>query len=100
MAQTTYEVRLAVDGNHSVSVRGSDAAAMKGAIAWAKAMHAALAIRSEAVAEAQPEENEPPICGVHDVPMVRMAGKNGPFYSCHQRDADGRFCAYRPVNGA
>jgi hypothetical protein len=100
MAQTTYEVRLAVDGNHSVSVRGSDVTQMQAAIAWAKATHAALVARSEAPAATQPEEAEPPICAVHDLPMVRMEGKTGPFYSCHQRDAAGRFCAYRPSDGA
>ena len=105
MAQITYEVRLALDGNHSVVVRSADPSQMNVAIAWAKATHAALAARySDTIAEESQTADdglaEPPICGVHDIPMVRVAGKNGPFYSCHERDAEGRFCSYRPANGA
>src|SRR5215216_2096485 len=105
MAQTTYEVTLSLDGNHSVSVRGADPAEMKVAISWAKATHAALAARyADAAAPADPPHDElptePPICAVHDRPMVRMEGKNGPFYSCHERDEQGQFCSYRPANGA
>ncbi|MGE0539211.1 MAG: hypothetical protein AB7R89_03440 [Dehalococcoidia bacterium] len=105
MAQITYEVRLALDGNHSVTVRSADPSQMKVAISWAKATHAALAARYGDTAPyadeaATDEPAEPPVCGVHDIPMVRVEGKNGPFYSCHERDAQGHFCSYRPANGA
>ena len=102
---TTYEVRLARDGNHSVVVRSADPSQMAGAIAWATAAYAALTGR-EADAPARPDQAaaelpaEPPICGVHDIPMVRVEGKHGPFWSCHQLDDKGRFCSYRPGNGA
>jgi hypothetical protein len=39
------------------------------------------------------------VCAVHHVPMVRMAGKHGPFWSCHERMANGSFCSYRPAAG-
>ena len=105
MAQTTYEVRLALDGNHSVNVRGSDPSDMKVAIAWAKATYEALAARYGEASSSRDKGQvelpaEPPICGVHEIPMVQVEGKNGPFYSCHQRDEQGRFCSYRPSNGA
>ena len=101
MAQTTYEVRLAMDGNHAVSVRGTDPSEMKVAISWAKATHAALAARSgDAPAGDEVLPEEPPICGVHHIPMVRVEGKHGPFFSCHERDDHGRYCTYRPSNGA
>ena len=105
MAQTTYEVRLALDGNHTVSVRSADPSDMKVAMAWAKATYEALAARygDKSASHDQAHDEvpaEPPICGVHDIPMVRVAGKNGPFYSCHERDEQGRFCSYRPSNGA
>src|SRR5581483_8419901 len=46
---------------------------------------------------AQSQENGPvPICEVHQVPMVRMRGKHGPWWSCHQKDDDGEWCPYRP----
>ena len=104
MAQITYEVRLALDGNHSVVVRSADPSQMPVALSWAKATHAALAARygDTTAPEGQTPDKgptEPPICGVHDIPMVRVEGKNGPFYSCHERDAEGRFCSYRPANG-
>ncbi len=46
---------------------------------------------------AQSQENGPvPICEVHQTPMVRMKGKHGPFWSCHQKDEDRDWCQYRP----
>src|SRR3712207_9139510 len=65
-----------LDGNHSVLVRSADPAQMKVAISWAKATHAALAARYAAAAaeEDRPGDElptEPPICGVHELPMVR-----------------------------
>ena len=39
---------------------------------------------------------ETPICGVHNVPMVEVKGKHGPFWSCHVRNEDGTFCSYKP----
>ena len=104
MAQTTYEVRLALDGNESVNVRSNDPSDMKVAITWAKATYEALAARYADAPASQDQAQdqlpaEPPICGVHDIPMVRVEGKNGPFYSCHERDEQGRFCSYRPSNG-
>jgi hypothetical protein len=105
MAQVTYEVRLSLDGNHSVVVRSADPSQMQVAVAWAKATHAALSARYGDAPASEDEQQgeaptEPPICGVHEIQMVRVEGKNGPFYSCHQRDDEGRFCTYRPTNGA
>ena len=105
MAQVTYEVKLSLDGNHSVVVRSSDPSQMPVGIAWARATHAALAARYSDDPASDDESHdiaptEPPICGVHDIPMVRVEGKNGPFWSCHERDDEGRFCSYRPANGA
>ncbi len=46
---------------------------------------------------AQSQENGPvPICEVHQIPMVRMKGKHGTFWSCHQKDEAGEWCQYRP----
>ena len=104
MAQVTYEVKLSLDGNHSVCVRSADPSQMQLGIAWAKATHAALSARyGEASVNAdEPQDElpaEPPICGVHDIPMVRVEGKRGAVWSCHERDEQGRFCSYRPANG-
>ena len=105
MAQITYEVKLSLDGNHSVLVRSADPSQMKVAISWAKATYTALAARYADAPASQEHQKaelpaEPPICGVHDIPMVLVEGKNEPFYSCHERDDEGRYCSYRPVNGA
>ena len=46
---------------------------------------------------AQSQKNGPvPICENHQTPMVRVKGKHGPFWSCHQKDNDGNWCDYRP----
>ena len=39
---------------------------------------------------------EIPICAMHNVPMVWQKGRKGFFWSCHERNADGSFCSYRP----
>lgn len=41
-------------------------------------------------------EHEAPICQVHQLPMVKVRGRRGAFWSCHQRLPDGQFCSYRP----
>lgn len=39
----------------------------------------------------------PPVCDVHKVPMVQVKGKSGSFFwSCHQKNADGTWCSYKP----
>jgi hypothetical protein len=48
--------------------------------------------RPDETAEA---ESKAPICAMHNVPMVEVQGKKGPFWSCHQK-TDGRWCTYRP----
>ena len=42
------------------------------------------------------QEEETPICAIHHVPMARVKGKYGYFWSCHERNADGSFCSYKP----
>ena len=104
MANTTYQVTLATDGRHSVTVSCDDPKETNVAVAWAKATYEALAERYGHIQFKDPkaEAGEPhaaPVWAVHDVPMVRMEGKRGPFWSCHQRTEDGSFCSYRPSTG-
>ena len=101
MAHTSYAVTLSTDGAHQITVRSDDPAAMKTAVLWAKATYEALLTRAHSVppapADAEPaEEPAPPRCAVHQLPMARMQGKHGPFWSCHQRMADGSYCSYKP----
>ena len=106
MANTTYQVSLSTDGHHTVTVTGDDAKELRAVLAWAKAMHAALvaqnSIGSGAATEAEMDapDGAAPVCAVHQVPLVRMTGKRGPFWSCHQKQDDGRFCTYRPPTAA
>jgi hypothetical protein len=37
-----------------------------------------------------------PSCGVHKIPMVRVNGKYGAFWSCRQRNEDGSYCKFKP----
>lgn len=91
-----YQVTLATDGKHSVSVRGEDPEALTEALGWVKDTYALIS-RSGRKREPEKEvEEEVPICAVHQVPMVRQNGKFGQFWSCHERNADGGFCSYRP----
>lgn len=83
-------------------------AEMKTAASWAKATYQAIvnqyglkgASRAAAQSRETGDSEEAPICQVHEVPMVRMNGRKGPFWSCHERNADGSFCSYRPKDQA
>ncbi len=106
MANTTYQVTLSVDGAHTISVTSDEPAAMKTAVAWAKATYDALvehdrkastAAVAAGKADDQAAADAAPICAVHQKAMVRVQGKRGPFWSCHERTADGAFCSYRPL---
>jgi AraC family transcriptional regulator of adaptative response/methylated-DNA-[protein]-cysteine methyltransferase len=35
-------------------------------------------------------------CAVHHVPMIRVYGRNGPFWSCHEKMPSGEWCSYQP----
>ena len=108
MANTTYQITLAVDGRHTVTVTTDDPANTKAALTCGRALYEALVQRygtpgaapTTSHNEAYDGTAEAPRCAVHAVPMVRMDGKHGPFWSCHQRTEDGRFCSYRPPERA
>lgn len=114
MAQTTFQVTLAIDGAHTVSVSTDDAAEMKAALDWATATYIALVERyggaaqqstpnvapADQAGKQEPDAGEPPVCPYHQKPMVLVQGKRSPFWSCHERNADGRFCSYRPETSA
>src|SRR5215217_8270539 len=112
MANTKYQVNLAVDGKHSVSVQSDDPAAVTEGLIWAKKTWGQLVrLPGKSFQSLQGEDREqtnhsvqspsepdaPPICAVHNLPMVRVQGKKGPFWSCHQKMADGvTWCSYKP----
>ena len=102
MAQTTYQVTLSANGRHTITVTSDDEAAIEAAVSWAAHLYARLARPSTARRGSVADEDidlddEPaPECGVHHTPMVRVQGRRGAFWSCHQRMPDGSFCSYRP----
>src|SRR4051794_7520265 len=100
MAQLTYQVTLAIDGNHTVAVSGDDPVAVNDGLAWARGIYLKLKQRSAAVSspagaseitqayhhDIRPLETEqPPTCAIHKLPMTRMNGKRGAFWSCHEK---------------
>ena len=94
MAQATYQITLRVDGNHAVSVSGDDPVAMQDGLAWARGIH--LKLKAHDVEQAGGvSDDEPPNCAVHNVPMVQVQGKKGPFWSCHEKNDDGSWCSYK-----
>jgi len=95
MAQATYQITLRLDGNHAVSVSGDDPVAMQDGLAWARGIH--LKLTAHDVQQAGGAlDDEPPSCVVHDVAMVQVQGKKGPFWSCHEKNDDGSWCSYKP----
>jgi hypothetical protein len=106
MAQTTYQLVLSTDGKHTVIVNTDDAGKIKAAFEWAGAAYDRVVKRyglkneqrhsNGKAAAAVAEVTAVPQCAVHHVPMVSVNGKRGQFWSCHERDSEGKFCSYRP----
>jgi hypothetical protein len=101
-----------VDGKHTVSVQSDDPAAVTEGLVWAQETYKKLQRLSPSGATASsaalPERNEltredaetgAPICANHQVPMV-WVDRNGGFYSCHEKTANGSWCTYRPPKRA
>src|SRR5437868_1835107 len=100
MANTKYQVNLSVDGKHSVNVQSDDPAALTEALVWAKKTWGQLVRLPgkglQAIANGDLDrvdqtvpiptgDGDPPVCTVHHLPMVRVQGKKGGFWSCHQK---------------
>ncbi len=97
----SYQVILSTDGKHSVIVSSDLVNGANEALAWAKATYNSLVqiygLQCEQYRKVNNgSEESVPVCAVHHVAMVRQNGKHGPFWSCHQRNADGNFCSYKP----
>src|SRR4051812_39875792 len=105
MATVTYQVTIATDGRPAVSVSSDDAAAARDAIPWLAQTYATLLKDTKAVPMPattlvkQQETEEPPICAVHQVSMIRVQGRKGPFWSCHEKLANGDWCKFKPLVG-
>ena len=115
MPNTKYQVHLCLDGQHSVSVQSADQSAVTEALVWAKKTYEQLvryqrqqddlgtsqASRATDGVPAAPDDperaEEPPICAGHDLPMVRVQGRQGAFWSCHEKMPDGSWCSYKPI---
>lgn len=107
MPQTGYQVMLSTGGNVAVTVTADDPAEMESALAWAGLAYKHLVggqgkndgriddqVTADQVQEGKDEEA--PICAIHKVAMVKVEGRFGHFWSCHERNADGSFCTYKP----
>jgi hypothetical protein len=101
---TKYVVTITAEGKPSVGIECDDPLGAAEAVTrilqpYAEIDRPAVA-RPATAAAAQPAPDrpgqEPPLCGVHNLPMVGMTGKRGFFWSCHQRLPDGSWCGYKP----
>ena len=103
MSGTTYQITLSTGGSVAVTVTAGDPAEMKAGLAWAELVYKHLtddqAKKDSQVEDDQIQEQQGekvPICVIHNLPMVKVKGKDGPFWSCHERNADGSICSYKP----
>jgi len=110
MATITYQLTLSSDGKPVVSVTSDDPQAARDAIPWLSQTYVTLLKDAKAVpkpattltgppAAPQAPSEEPivaPRCAVHQVPMVLVQGRKGPFWSCHEKMADGAWCQFKP----
>ena len=79
MSGTTYQITLSTGGQVAVTVTAEDPAEMKAGLAWAELAYKQLTdgqgkndgrAKDEPVQESQEEET--PICAVHNVAMARV----------------------------
>ena len=96
MNSRKYEVTVSTDGKHTVRVTFEDPDEGDGAISWALGTYAKMKKASQ-VQPVPVSAEKAPLCGDHGVPMERMNGRKGPFWSCHEKNADGSWCSYRPI---
>lgn len=102
LTNTTYQITLVAGGKPQVSVTSDDPQVVQGAIPWLAETYAVL--RKEAKAVPTPattivqdqQAEEAPTCEAHQVPMVLVNGRKGPFWSCHEKNEDGTWCTYKP----
>ena len=90
---------MSTDGNHKVTVTIEDPGGTDAALAWARGTYAKL-MQAEPPSNGQVTADvntaKPPECAVHLLPMTRVEGRMGPFWSCHQKNIDGGWCTYKP----
>jgi hypothetical protein len=103
MATITYQVTIGTGGKPTVSVTSDDPTAARDAIPWLAQTYATLlkdakAVPSPATTLTVPsgETKESPVCQIHGKRMIRMTGRKGPFWSCHEKMADGSWCSFKP----
>jgi hypothetical protein len=41
-------------------------------------------------------QEDAPMCGIHGKPMQRRQGRNGSFWSCPEKFANGEYCNFKP----
>ncbi len=75
----------------------ADRTAVAKALERWKSIHQRVIEDSALPDDSTKEAEHVPECAVHHVPMTRVQGKYGPFWSCHARNEDGSFCSYRPA---
>ena len=100
MAQTTYQVTLSTDGKHTVIATTDDKMTAKSVLGWAKATYDRVVeiygTKADLYQKTNGNGETAPTCGVHHVPMVKVDGKAGPFWSCHQKNPNGTWCSVKP----
>ena len=96
MASTTFTIELHTDGRHVVTISDDDPVRIQEQLAHAKGIFLKLQdlARQQPASVAPSDSDIPPICAIHQVPMVHMQGRKGPFWSCHAKDDDGNWCAF------
>src|SRR5712691_10892503 len=100
ISKSLYQIEMSTDGKHKVVIKIEDPAGTDAALAWARATYAKL-LRDDDLAASQSQakstesvidDDDPPMCGVHDVEMILVRGRKGPFWCCHEKNDDGSWC--------
>jgi hypothetical protein len=93
MGKTTYLVIAKMAGNFAMVGQTKDPTETVEQVVRRASEKPSTALAEEEL-EASPLRA--PICAVHQLPMLLMHGRRGPFWSCHQKKDDGSWCSYKP----
>jgi hypothetical protein len=95
MNQTTYQVTLSADGNHSVGISGDDPEVLTKAIERGKKLLAELSSGPATTHTDAETQTQVPTCPTHQSPMMHRVGNKGAFWFCPTRNDDGSWCDYK-----
>ena len=95
MSRVKYTIANTDGRAPTVTLEGEEGEQLQQFVKWVR--DGMLILTGKTPTVEQDEGQVVPMCAIHHVAMVWQRGRRGFFWSCHQKNADGSFCSYRPL---